>query len=239
MNKDRIDFSAQPVMKDAYVYEEATLAFSPVATPAAPVNAGRRVLTLATGEPFTLPAGAIILSVRCVPFPADATGRYTGALTPQQRSALGAPRITLTRNTDVVSAVPAAGADAPIKVFAVSEPNGAPDTRGLVTNRLVVSLTLDDIGAGTQFRVHGEDTVINSAAGAETDALGMARTPGPVFPHSDASQKASDEVTSRPARIVGIADAQVAHDIAVVLSYRISRASFALASTFPPDLRDA
>ena len=235
MNKDRIDSRAQPMMKDAYVYEEATLVFSTVATPAAPVAAGRRLMQLASGEPFTLPSGAIILSVRCVPYPADATGTYTGALSAGQRAALGTPLITLTRNTDVLSAVPNAGGDHPIKIFAVTEPAGAPATLGLVTNQLVVPLSLDTIGAGTQYRVHGEDSVSN-ADGGETDAYNMARTPGQIFPHGP-SLAASDAVTNAPTRIVGVSASQVAYDIAVVLNYRISRAAFSLREQFPPDLR--
>jgi hypothetical protein len=237
MNKDRIDNSAQPIMKDSYIYEEATLVFSPLATPTARA-VGRRVLQSPTGEPFTLPSGAVILSVRCVPYPADATGTYTGSLTDVQRGALATPLITLTRNTDVVSAVPAAGSDNPIKIFAVTEvgtPGVAPDTLGLVTNQLVIPLSLATIGAGTQYRVHGEDSVFN-ATGTETDALNMARTAGRVFPHAD-SGALSDKVTNAPTRIVGISAVDIYYDIAVVINYRISRASFSLAESFPPDRR--
>jgi hypothetical protein len=217
------------------VYEEATLVFSTVATPAAPVAAGRRLMQLASGEPFTLPSGAIILSVRCVPYPADATGTYTGALSSAQRAALGTPLITLTRNTDVLSAVPSAGSDHPIKIFAVTEPAPAPATLGLVTDRLVVPLSLSTIGAGTQYRVHGEDSVSNDNGG-EADAYGMVRAPGQIFPHGQ-TLAASDAVTNAPTRIVGFSSSQVAYDIAVVLNYRISRAAFTLREQFPPDLR--
>lgn len=238
MNKDRIDASSQPMMKDSYLYEEATLVFSPVATPTARAAAnGRRVLQTPAGEPFTLPSGAIILSVRCVPYPPDVTGTYTGALTAGQRIGLGTPLITLRRNTDVVSAVPLAAGDNPIKIFAVTEVAGTPDTLGVVTDRLVVPLSLGAIGAGTQYRVHGEDSVFNSIGSAETDIYGMVRSMGQIFPHGT-SLALSDAVTNVPTRIVGFNDADVLYDIAVVVNYRIARASFSLASgTFPPDLR--
>jgi hypothetical protein len=240
MNKDRIDNTAQPMMKDSYVYEEATLVFSPLATPASRAVAGRRVLQTPTGEPFTLPSGAIIQSVRCVPYPADATGTYTGALTPGQRTALGTPTITLTRNTDVVSAVPGAGTDNPIKIFAVTEhgtPGQPPDTLGLVTNSLVIPLSLATIGAGTQYRVHGEDSVINNNVGGdETDALGMIRAQGRVFPHGPNGPD-SDKVTNSATRIVGTSAVDIFYDIAVVVNYRLARASFSLAESFPPDRR--
>ena len=239
MNKDRIDCSSQPMMKDAYMYEETTLVFSPVATPTASFAPGRRVLQTPSGEPFTLPSGAIILSVRCVPYPPDATGTYTGALTGAQRIPLGTPTITLRRNTDVVSAVPLAAGDNPIKIFAVTEAAGGPDTLGVVTDRLVVPLSLATIGAGTQYRVHGEDSVINSMGGAETDIYGMIRTPGQVFPHGT-NLALSDAVTNVPTRIVGLNTADIFYDIAVVINYRVARASFSLASgSFPPDLRFA
>ena len=237
MNKDRIDCSSQPMMKDAYLYDEQTLVFSPVATPTARAASGRRVLQSPSGEPFTLPSGAIILSVRCVPYPPDATGTYTGALSAGQRTGLGTPLITLTRNTDVVSAAPLAAGDNPIKIFAVTEVAGTPDTLGVVTDRLVVPLSLGTIGAGTQYRVHGEDSVVNNVAGSETDSYGMARNPGQIFPHGTSLQL-SDAVTNVPTRIVGLNTVDIFYDIAVVINYRIARASFSLASgTFPPDRR--
>ncbi len=237
MNKDRIDCSSQPMTKDSFIYEEATLVFSPVATPTARAAAGRRVLQTPSGEPFTLPSGAIILSVRCVPYPPDATGTYTGALSAGQRAALTTPLITLRRNTDVASAVPLASGDNPIKIFAVTEAADTPVTLGVVTDILVVPLSLATIGAGTQYRVHGEDSVINTIDGFETDAYGMTRTPGLIFPHGPDLAN-SDKVTNVPTRIVGLNNGDVLHDIAVVVNYRIARASFSLASgTFPPDLR--
>jgi hypothetical protein len=238
MNKDRIDCSSQPMTKDSSIYEEATLVFSPVATPTARAATGRRVLQTPSGEPFTLPSGAIILSVRCVPYPPDATGTYTGALSVGQRAALATPLITLRRNTDVASAVPLASGDNPIKIFAVTEVVGTPDTLGVVTDSLVIPLSLATIGAGTQYRVHGEDSVINTiVGGAETDAYGMTRTPGQIFPHGLLLAD-SDKVTNVPTRIVGLNTGDIFYDIAVVINYRIARASFSLASgTFPPDLR--
>ena len=238
MNKDRIDNSAQPLMKDAYVYEEATLAFAPVASPTAQVASGtRRLLTLPGGDPFVLPAGAVLLSLRCVPYPADATGLYTGALTAGQRALLPAePRIELRRNTDVANAL--AAADNPIKVFAVTEVTGGVDTRGLVTNGLVIPLTLATIGAGTQYKILGEDSVVNVTDGPETDSQGMTRSAGQVFPHAGTAL-ASDAVVNAPGRIVGItSNAALSYDVAIVLYYRVQRASFSLREMFPPDLRD-
>lgn len=238
MNKDRIDNSAQPLMKDAYVYEEATLVFAPVASPTAQVTAGtRRLLTLPDGEPFVLPAGAVLLSLRCVPYPADATGLYTGALTAGQRALLPAePRIELRRNTDVTNAL--AAADNPIKVFAVTEVTGGVDTRGLVTNGLVIPLTLATIGAGTQYKILGEDSVVNVTDGPETDAQNMTRSAGQVFPHAGTAL-ASDAVVNAPGRIVGItSNGALSYDVAIVLYYRVQRASFSLREMFPPDLRD-
>jgi hypothetical protein len=239
MNKDRIDNSAQPLMKDAYVYEEATLVFAPVASPTAQVASGtRRLLTLPDGEPFVLPAGAVLLSLRCVPYPADATGQYTGALTAGQRGALPAePRIELRRNTDVANAL--AASDNPIKVFAVTEVTGGADTRGLVTNGLVIPLTLATIGAGTQYKILGEDSVVNVTDGPETDSQNMTRSAGQVFPHALTAQ-ASDTVVNAPGRIVGItSNGALSYDVAIVLYYRVQRASFSLREMFPPDLRDA
>ena len=238
MNKDRIDNSAQPLMKDSYLYEEATLVFAPVASPTAQVPTGtRRPLTLPGGDPFVLPAGAVLLSLRCVPYPADATGLYTGALTAGQRAALPAePRIELRRNTDVTNAL--AAADNPIKVFAVTEVVGTPDTRGLVTDKLVVPLTLATIGAGTQYKILGEDSVVNVTDGPETDSQDMARRAGQVFPHAGTAQ-ASDAVVNAPGRIVGItSNGALSYDVAIVLYYRVQRASFSLREMFPPDLRD-
>ena len=238
MNKDRIDNSAQPLMKDSYVYEEATLVFAPVASPTAQVPTGtRRVLTLPGGDPFVLPAGAVLLSLRCVPYPADATGQYTGALTAGQRALLPAePRIELRRNTDVTNAL--AAADNPIKVFAVTEVTGGVDTRGLVTNGLVIPLTLATIGAGTQYKILGEDSVVNVTDATETDSQNMTRSAGQVFPHAGTAQ-ASDAVVNAPGRIVGItSNAALSYDVAIVLYYRVQRASFSLREMFPPDLRD-
>jgi hypothetical protein len=238
MNKDRIDNSAQPLMKDSYVYEEVTLVFAPVASPTAQVATGtRRLLTLPGGDPFVLPAGAVLLSLRCVPYPADATGLYTGALTAGQRALLPAePRIELRRNTDVANAL--AAADNPIKVFAVTEVPGTPDTRGLATNGLVIPLTLATIGAGTQYKILGEDSVVNVTDGPETDSQGMTRSAGPVFPHALTAQ-ASDAVVNAPGRIVGItSNGALSYDVAIVLYYRVQRASFSLREMFPPDLRD-
>lgn len=241
MNKDRIDNSAQPLMKDSYVYEEATLVFAPVASPTAQVPTGtRRLLTLPGGDPFVLPAGAVLLSLRCVPYPADATGQYTGALTAGQRALLPTePHIELRRNTDVTNAL--ATADNPIKVFAVTEvPGGVgEDTRGLVTNKLVIPLTLATIGAGTQYKILGEDSVVNTGVTqTETDAQTMDRAAGNVFPHAGTAQ-ASDAVVNAPGRIVGItSNGALSYDVAIVLHYRVQRASFSLREMFPPDLRD-
>ena len=238
MNKDRIDNSAQPLMKDSYLYEEVTLVFAPVASPTAQVPTGtRRILTLPGGDPFVLPAGAVLLSLRCVPYPADATGQYTGALTAGQRALLPAePRIELRRNTDVANAL--AAADNPIKVFAVTEVTGTPDTRGLVTNGLVIPLTLATIGAGTQYKILGEDSVVNVTDSPETDSQGMTRSAGNVFPHAGTAP-ASDAVVNAPGRIVGItSNGALSYDVAIVLYYRVQRASFSLREMFPPDLRD-
>ena len=239
MNTDRIDVSAQPLIKGAYVYEETTLVFAPAASPAAPVPVNtRRLLTLPGGDPFVLPAGAAILSVRCVPYPADATGMYTGALTAGQRALLPAePRIELRRNTDVASA--AAGADNPIKVFAVTEFPGGDATIGLVTDKLVIPLTYAAIGAGTQYKVLGEDSVVNVVNIPETDAQTMQRNAGQVFPHA-ANAQLSDAVVNAPGRIVGVtSNGALSYDVAIVLYYRVQRTSFALGEMFPPDLRDA
>lgn len=242
MNKDRIDCSGQPIMRESDVHEEATLLFAPLATPDAPAPANaRRVLQLVDGAPFVLPPRAVLVSLRVVPYPADRTSVYTGDMLDATRAALNTPvvpTIEMKRNTDTTTAL--AGADNPIKIFAQTEPGATPDTIGMVTDNLVLTLTKAAIGAGTQLSVHGEGATLTNAAG-ETDATvgGMQRTQAIVYPHG-ATATASDAVQNAPTCLVGVVGAtQIKHDIAVVVHYRMTRAQYYLVhAQFPVDMKE-
>ena len=243
MNKDRIDCSGEPIMRESDVHEEATLLFAPLATPDAPALANaRRVLRLVDGTPFVLPPRAVLVSLRVVPYPADRTSLYTGDMLDATRIGLGTPTIEMKRNTDTTTALGAA--DNPIKIFAQTEPGGAPpatpDTMGMVTDNLVLTLTKAAIGAGTQLSVHGEGATLTNAAG-ETDATvgGMRRIQSIVYPHGTTAIS-SDAVLNAPTCLVGIVGAiQVKYDLAVVVHYRMTRADYYLVKEpFPPNMRE-
>jgi len=239
MNKDRIDCSGERIMRENDVHEEATLFFAPLATPDAPALANaRRVLQLVDGTPFVLPPRAVLVSLRVVPYPADRTSVYTGDMLGATRIGLGTPTIEMKRNTDTTTAL--AGADNPIKIFAQTEPGGAPDTIGMVTDKLVLTLTMAAIGAGTQLSVHGEGATLTNAAG-ETDASvgGMTRTQSIVYPHGTTAIL-SDAVLNAPTCLVGIVGATlVKYDLAVVVHYRMTRAEYYLVKEpFPPNMRE-
>ena len=243
MNKDRVDLGVQPLIKDEYVYEEVALYFATPATVGAPIaNNTRRVLcTNPTDKvPFVLPRLAVLLGARVVPYPAGYSPAYTGDLTALERTALGAPRITLKRNTD--TAAFAAAADNPIKIYAPTEvhpdgPGPDPDTIGLVTNELVIGLSKETIGAGTHYAIYGEGaTLTNVGAGAETDALDMVRSVATVvYPHGTQAQ--SDAAMNAPGVIVGVFTNATAvalkYDVALVLHYRTTRGDFTHYGVFP------
>jgi hypothetical protein len=238
MNKDRIDCSGNPIMRESDIHTEATLLFKPLATPDATVSTGtRRVLQLVDGTPFILPAGAVIVTIGVMPYPADRTAVYTGDMLDATRIALGTPTITLTRNTDTTAALQAG--DNPIKIFAQTEPAGTPDTMGMVTDKLVITLTRDKIGPGTRFLVHGEEVVKNDWTETDAGAGGMPRTAGDVYPHG-ANQDASDTVVNSPTCLVGIVGTSaIKYDVAVVIHYRTTRTQYYLTDgTFPLDMRD-
>jgi hypothetical protein len=240
MNKDRVDVSAQRLIKDEYVYDEEPLFFAP-ALAGTPVMSGtasaRRVLCTADATPFVLPPGAVITGVRVVPFPAKFNPLYLGDLTAPERAAVENknPKITFTRNTD--TATFAAGGDNPIKIFAPTEHAGAPDTMGTVTDRFVVGLTQSVIGAATHYEVYGEGAIITNIIGAtETDDLGMVRAPTAIYPHGN-NAALSDAVINAPCVLVGVFantdNSKLAADVALVVRYRVSRTSFST-TIFPP-----
>ena len=230
-------------MRESDVHEEATLLFAPLATPDAPAPANaRRVLQLVDGTPFVLPPQAVLVSLRVVPYPADITSVYTGDMLDATRIGLGTPTIEMKRNTDTTTAL--AVADNPIKIFAQTEPGGAPpatpDTMGMVTDSLVLTLTKAAIGAGTQLSVHGEGATLTNAAGeADASVGGMGRTQAVVFPHG-ATATSSDAVLNAPTCLVGVVGArQIKHDVAVVVHYRVTRANYYLVKEpFPPNMRE-
>jgi hypothetical protein len=239
MNKDRVDLTAERVLSGGAIYDEVALFFSPTATLAAPVPTvgvqSRRVLCTADGEPFVLPRNATLLGARVVPYPAEHNPVYTGALSAAERAALGAPASELCRNTDPVGR--AAGTDRPIKIYAPTDPAGGPNTMGLVTSKLVVALSKENIGVGTHYTIFGEGR-INNDQGEVDPLLGMDRNQGDVFPHGNNANE-HDAVVKEPCVLVGIArGAQVAYDVAVVLYYRLSRTAFTVPGDFPPNLED-
>jgi len=244
MNKDRVDITAQPLIKDEFVYEEVALFFDTPATPAAPVAANtRRVLCTSPTDkvPFVLPRLATLLGARVVPYPLGHSPLYTGDLTAGERAALGAPSIALRRNTDTVTY--AAAGDAPIKIYAPTEvhPGGAPDpdTIGLVTDQLVIDLKQETIGSGTHYAIYGEGAILtNVVDSTETDALSMQRAAGIVYPHG-ASAILSDAVMNAPCVLVGVQGTDpLRYDVALVLSYRISRDQFTFYGVFPADAKN-
>jgi hypothetical protein len=241
MNKDRVDLSAQRLIKDEYVYDEEPLFFAP-ALADTPVTSGtqsaRRVLCTADATPFVLPPGAVITGVRVVPFPPKFNPLYLGHLTDAERTAVENknPQITFTRNTDTATFAAGGGRDNPIKIFAPTEPNGGPDTMGTVTDRFVVGLTQSVIGAATHYEVYGEGAIITNTVGGETDALGMVRAATTIYPHGN-NAALSDAVINAPCVLVGVFantdNSKLAADVALVVRYRVSRTSFST-TIFPP-----
>ncbi len=243
MNKDRVDITEQPLIKDEYVYEEVALYFATPATVAAPLaNNTRRVLCTSPTDPvpFVLPRLAVLLGARVVPYPPGYSPVYTGDLTDAERAALGAPRLTLRRNTD--TAAYAAMGDNPIRIYAPTEvhPGGAgpdPDTIGLVTDKFVIGLNAATIGAGTHYAIYGEGaTLTNVGAGQETDDLDMIRAVASVvYPHGTQAQ--SDAAMNAPGVVVGVyteaGGRALRYDVAIVLHYRTTRGDFTHYGVFP------